>query len=155
MIYGNISNGLRNSWVEMKDWRSDKWIPKECSNCKIKYFCLGGCKVDAIISYGNPKKPDPLCDFHFVVKNNFHNKSEITKKRKFKINPKLKVRLENFGAILFVPPNNCVPVEARLLKLFLNRSDIITNKMISNFLNINNNEALKTATFLIQKKILF
>jgi len=155
MIYGNISNGLKNSWLGMDDWRSNKWIPKECSSCKIKYSCMGGCKVDAIISYKNPKKPDPLCDFHFVVKDTFYNKPEITKRKKFAINPRLKMRPEDFGAILFVPPNNCVSIEARLLKLFLNGANTITSKMIGDSLNVNNNEASKTLTFLMQKQILF
>lgn len=153
--YGNIVDGLKNSWFKMEDWRSNKWIPDECSDCKIKFICNGGCKSDAVKAYGDRKKPDPLYDHKYVLKEKQKNQSKLTERKRFRINPNLKVRSEKFGAILFSLPGNWLPVNHELLELFIkNSGKFITINMIEKSLNVNKNDALFTATTLIQKKLL-
>jgi radical SAM protein with 4Fe4S-binding SPASM domain len=154
--YGNISEGLRNSWLKMEDWRSDKLIPSECSECKLKYICRGGCKADAMIAFNDFKKPDPLCDFKYLVKEDIfrHEEVVLTSKSEFKVNPELKIRYENFGSILFISLKNWVPVSQELSGLFSKKEENVSIKEIEEALDVDNKEALSTATFLLNKKVL-
>ena len=154
MEYGNIADGLSRSWLGMADWRSDVWIPDECSECKVRLRCMGGCKADAISAYGNPKKPDPLCDISFSPKDRSDNKLELTNKTQFKVNPRLKVRSESFGGILFVSTSTWAPVDVRLFGLFSQRKEVVLLEDIANALNVENGKAVSTATYLLSKQIL-
>jgi len=152
--YGNIIDSLSRSWLNMVDWRSDAWIPNECSECKVRLRCMGGCKADAISSYGNPKRPDPLCDTSFSPKDRSDKKLGLTNKTHFKVNPRLKVRSESFGGILFVSPSNWVSVDKRLFDLFSQRKEVVLLEDIANVLNTENNKAVSTATYLLNKQII-
>jgi AdoMet-dependent heme synthase len=154
MEYGNISDGLSQAWLKMSDWRSDIWIPDECSECKVKFRCMGGCKADAMSAYGNPKKPDPLCDISFSPKDRSGNKLGLTNKTQFKVNPRLKVRQEPFGGILFVSTSTWVPVDIRLFELFSQRKEVVLLEDIANAFNTEIGKAVSTATYLLNKQIL-
>lgn len=152
--YGNVMNGLSQSWLSMTDWRTDSWIPDECLSCKVKFRCMGGCKADAINFYGSPKKPDPQCDLSFMPENITGNQLKLTERIEFKTNPKLKVRLEPFGGILFVTTTKWVPVDNRLINLFVHPKEVILLEDIANALNTENGNAVSTATYLLNKQIL-
>lgn len=153
--YGNIIDGLSKSWLAMKDWRTDVWIPIECSECKIKFRCMGGCKADAVNTYGDPKKPDPLCDVSFISTNGFKgNELKPTVKTEFKVNPRLKIRSETFGGILYVSANMWVPVDSRLIGLFSWQKEVILLEDIANALGIEVGKAVSTASYLLNKQIL-
>lgn len=152
--YGNIINGLSESWLNMTDWRTDSWIPSECSNCKVKLRCMGGCKADAINYFGDPKKPDPLCDISFTPNDASTKRLELTNKNHFKVNPKLKVRSEYFGGILFISTSMWTAVDMRLFELFSQRKEVILLEDIANVLNIEIGKAVSTATYLLNKQVL-
>jgi len=47
-VYGNIlENDLEQILENMKDWRENKFVPKECSPCTYIELCRGGCRVSA------------------------------------------------------------------------------------------------------------
>lgn len=154
MVYGNISNGLPEAWMKMSDWRSDIWIPDDCSDCSIKLRCMGGCKVDAMNAFGNPKKADPLCNTSFKPKFQPNIKLELTGRTEFKVNPKLRIRAEPFGGILFTSVNAWAPVDSRLVELFSKRKEVILLEDIANALGIESGKAVSTATYLLNKQIL-
>lgn len=153
--YGNVFDGLENSWVKMEDWRSDKLIPNECSDCKIKFICNGGCKADAVKANGDLKKPDPLCDHKYILKEKQKPRLRLTTRRRFKINPKIKIRSEKFGAILYSLSGNWLPVNHELSELFRkNLGKFISIEIIEKSLDVGKKDALLTATNLLQKNLL-
>jgi len=156
MTYGNIKDGLLNSWNKMDDWRSDNWLPNECLICNFKYQCNGGCKADAIKTFGDPQRPDPLCDFSSIsLLNQKENIAlKLIEKKQFKINPKLKTRKEKFGGILYVQLNKWTPVSVQLFNLFLQNKESMSVDEIGKILSVDSQKAAETATFLFNKQIL-
>lgn len=46
--YGNIHKiGLKQIWKNMSEWRTMKYIPKECQSCHLFNICDGGCRLVA------------------------------------------------------------------------------------------------------------
>lgn len=59
-IYGNLlKEPMETIWQKMADWRSDKFIPEKCKDCKIINKCLGGCRTTAKASHGKWNSEDP------------------------------------------------------------------------------------------------
>ena len=58
--YGNILfEPLEGILEKMKEWSSNKLIPRECNPCAYIEKCRGGCRVSAEAIYGNLNAPDP------------------------------------------------------------------------------------------------
>lgn len=61
--YGNImTDSFRDAIAKMKEWQTIEFLPDECQNCHHKYSCSGGCRIDALTTYGDFRKLDPLSD---------------------------------------------------------------------------------------------
>lgn len=155
MVYGNaVEDGLIKPWLKMEDWRSGAWIPEECSDCKLKIVCGGGCKVDATTAHGSPKAVDPLCDPSAKSIPLKHDRPELPQKAEFEVNPRLQFRLEAFGSILFTTPKTWVPVGPELTDLLKNGKEVVTIEQIGHALSVSLAEARQTAGVLMQKQVL-
>ena len=154
MVYGNISEGLIPCWDSMDDWRSEKWIPIECSDCKLKYLCGGGCKADAVKTYCDISKPDPLCDLNYIQTKGIAKELIKTKEQFFHINPKIKIREEEFGGVIFASTKKWLPVDGNLYRLIASRKEEISITDICNALQIISDDAITIASVLISKQIL-
>lgn len=61
--YGNIfSVDFRDAIEKMSFWQSIEYLPEECKRCKYVNQCGGGCRIDALTTYGDFSKLDPLSD---------------------------------------------------------------------------------------------
>lgn len=153
-IYGNITDGLKPAWDAMSVWRTDELIPDACGGCKAKRFCGGGCKADAEISGGSLKSPDPLCNPQYAPNGRPQTPTQPTSLTQFTVNPRLKVRSEAFGGILYVSTTNWIPVDGRLLSFFVESPQTLTLVQLAEILQSDNDKAAITATVLLKKKVL-
>lgn len=152
--YGNISDGLLNCWLKMEDWRTDKWIPKECSSCRLKSVCGGGCKADAIRAFGDITMPDPLRTDTPIPQT---PAVRITERSIYDsplyINPSLLRRSEKFGSILFLSLSQWVAVNHELSAL-LQKKELLSVNDITRALSITENDACATIAVLVKKGVL-
>jgi radical SAM protein with 4Fe4S-binding SPASM domain len=153
MTYGDITEGLSAAWSKMDDCRSDKNIPSECSACRLKTRCGGGCKADALVEYGDVKKPDPLCDFSYQPSPKASTLEPVTGTL-FEINPKLQLRVEEFGAIAFISVSSWLAIDGRLLNLFTSGKEVIELSDIATVFSTTIESASKTAALLVKTHIL-
>ncbi len=60
-IYGNILTGTFSSAIaKMASWQDLKYLPDDCKACKCLNLCGGGCRIDALTTFGDFSKLDPL-----------------------------------------------------------------------------------------------
>lgn len=46
--YGNIKNeDFQAIWSRMSPWRTDQYVASECSECKHRWLCKGGCRLES------------------------------------------------------------------------------------------------------------
>lgn len=66
-VGGNLTrSSLREIWTHspvFQRFRELGKLPPECSSCKIKYLCRGGCRAMAFYQLGQLKAVDPRCWF--------------------------------------------------------------------------------------------
>lgn len=108
--YGNIFNeDLNVIWGRMQEWRNGDFLPQNCRTCKLLLQCGGGCRMEAKMQNGNIASLDPYTmpeDVEYAT-------SELSKAAQrslqcshlpnaFKVNPKIRWRSENFGAVVFI-----------------------------------------------------
>ncbi len=96
--YGNIFvEGLKKSWDKMDMWRHFQNINKECIDCNYMDICGGECrmitntKIPQLYSLNKNKKINYSQEFNSI---------KIMENDKFTINNNIKLRKENFGAVL-------------------------------------------------------
>ena len=60
---GNVrQDPIGTIWKRYQKERK-KWVlPRECSSCRSRSICGGGCKTHAFLKYGDVNKKDPLCE---------------------------------------------------------------------------------------------
>jgi len=142
--YGNINDGLLKAWNSMDEWRQNNWIPEKCKDCRLKERCGGGCKIEAFKVNGTLNKPDPYCDFSKLPIPLATPKKipDVSSIRFFKFNQIIKFREEKFGAILYVGPNNWIPVDNKLFQFAKhNKKTEFTSEELSQWMNVPNDEA--------------
>ncbi|MBN2143972.1 MAG: radical SAM protein [Candidatus Aureabacteria bacterium] len=69
LTIGNILNEkIESIWERYKSLRN-QWhiLPEECSDCKYRFECGGGCRTHAYLKYKNFKMKDPLCDIEYKI----------------------------------------------------------------------------------------
>jgi len=96
--YGNIFvEGLKKAWDKMEMWRNFQNINKECVDCEYMDICGGECRM--ITKTSIPQ----LYNLNKMTKINYPKvitDIKITENDTFTINNAVKVRYENFGAVL-------------------------------------------------------
>lgn len=150
--YGHIYDGLEKAWLAMDDCRSGEQIPDGCQSCKLKLRCGGGCKADALVERGDLKQPDPLCDLSFQPVLRKHTVVPATADV-FAVNPRLRLRDEEFGAIAYVSVTNWVAVDGRIVQM-LRAEGQPTIEDFVRALSTSEDSARKTVGLLVEKKIL-
>lgn len=101
--YGNIlREELRNIWDKMSDWRSTRYIPKECQGCTWLNRCNGGCRTSAKVINGDWDKKDMWCTGRLTtpILNNEKKTIYLTPESRLQINKNYKIRQEGDGAFL-------------------------------------------------------
>lgn len=157
MAYGDIREGLNKAWQAMHLWRTDVWFPQECQTCSLRNRCGGGCKIEAFHSMGSMKKPDPYCDFSQLPIETSRKQAaaEVHQAESFTLNPKVKLREEDFGGILYVSSTQWVPVNHKLYQLIAGKGkNTVFLSEITTALGISSEEAAKTTSYLASKSIL-
>jgi len=154
MPYGHISDGLRNCWLMMEDWRTDVWVPKVCMRCHLKSVCVGGCKANALKTFGDITREDPLYTTTSVPQVLKTVKDPPTSNAKvFKINRSLIQRREEFGSILFLSLSRWVAVNHALTSLIKGK-EVVARSDIARALSVDNDNACATINVLVQRGVL-
>lgn len=151
--HGNIVDGFSKAWNSMGDYRSGCLTPSECASCKIKSRCGGGCKADALIAYGELNKADPYCDLESLPELKSEPALALPTGHRFVVNPRLKIRYEDFGSILYPNAADWLPVDKRITTL-LEDKKVVELADLASVLSVSIDDALSTAAILVAKNIL-
>lgn len=106
-VVGNIfEDGLKESWARMGKWRDGSLIPENCKGCGSLQDCTAGCRVEAQY-FGNIAGMDPYASGPSDVlipagRGTLEEKLERLDGKAFVLNPRLKMRREDFGGIVHV-----------------------------------------------------
>lgn len=112
--YGNIfKEDLEIIWGRMAPWRDHSLLPEICQSCEALSWCGGGCRMEAKMSNGSFNAPDPyaapentprvLEGLSFIGrKRGVEGVGEMP--RLFKLNPRVRLRSEEFGGVMFIGP---------------------------------------------------
>lgn len=155
--YGNINDGLFKAWESMDEWRQDNWIPEKCKSCRLKERCGGGCKIEALKVNGSLNQPDPYCDFSKLpIPLTIHPEiPDISHILSFIFNKNIKFREETFGAILYVGPNNWIPIDNKLYQFAkLNNKREFNLEELSDWMNVPNKQAKNLLVYLYTGQII-
>lgn len=153
--YGDIRDGFASAWEKMADWRTNVWLPAQCTSCSLKNKCVGGCKVDAFRTTGSISNPDPMCDFSQLPIRSAEKRLRPTRSRRFTVNPILKYRPEEFGGILFVTIGHWVPTEKNLYELICSKDkEVVSIEEIASTLSVEDRNVSETVAYLVSKSIL-
>jgi len=108
--YGNIfKDNLKDIWDKMIVWRNGNILPSRCKSCSIFGLCGGGCRMEAKMKNEMITTLDPYA----IPENIPYVVSQITSRKKkslkslpdvFQLNPKTRLRKEEFGGTLFIGP---------------------------------------------------
>ena len=150
--YGDISGGLSQAWASMEDARSDEWIPDQCSPCKLRLRCVGGCRADALVTTGSINGLDGFCEPTKVPVTK-SSPLEIITARKFTVNRKIRYRAESFGGIILLSTSVWLPVNETLFRLLQDNTSLTVPDLCATF-KVEEPEAIKIASQLVQKKFL-
>ncbi|MEW6616884.1 MAG: radical SAM protein [Patescibacteria group bacterium] len=104
--YGNlITEDLTTIWDRMEEWRNGSLIPETCRSCKALAFCGGGCRMEAKMINGSINAIDPYAvpeDAEYALSRLLSmEKNNTPMPNSFRVNPKVKMRKEDFGGIVF------------------------------------------------------
>lgn len=157
-VYGSIQDegGLRKAWKNLQPWRTQEYIPIQCSPCPIKNLCRGGCRSEAFVINGSLKSPDPYCEYPPVIlPKTPSGKKAIDLSAKLGFKPFVKAREEGFGGILFASPAKWTGITSELYNFYrANRTKDFSIHGLAQGLLLEDVEAIsQTAEFLIQKNI--
>lgn len=158
-IYGSVLNdrGLRGAWEGLQPWRTEEYIPKQCSGCVSRNWCRGGCRTEAFAATGSLGAPDPYCDFsHVVLPKTPLAPIDVDYSARYVFHSGTRSREEDFGGILFVTPVRWSGVTPELYNFYREyHGDSFSLGDLAQALGLDKAEEIKqTAEILIQKTIL-
>lgn len=150
--YGNVQDGLSEAWLSMNDARTGEWTPVECAPCKLKLRCGGGCRADALVATGSINGLDGYCE---PTKIPILKATPVqkTSAKSFTVNQRIKYRLEDFGGIILLNTSTWMPISTELFNL-LRGNSILTLHDLCEVFKIEESEAIKIASQLVQKRFL-
>lgn len=159
-IYGSIQDegGLKKAWENLQPWRTQEYVPIQCSPCPIKNLCRGGCRSEAFVINGNLKAPDPYCEYPPVILAKTPPvKKEVNFSAKLRFEAFIRARKEDFGGILFASQSKWASVTCELYNFYrANRTKDFSLHDLTQSLLLNDVEAIRqTVEFLIQKNIIY
>ncbi len=149
---------LNTAWLAMDEFRSNDMIPSECNNCPRKFNCMGGCKAEAKHVNGSYRQPDPYCDFAVPIENLVDGQIKESIKdlpTVLYLNPKAKIRQENFGGIIYVSPRYWSLINEDLYQFMktINYQPFSTRDL-SLAMSITDEQAKQTVLFLAKRHLL-
>ncbi len=139
--YGNIfKDGLKNIWNRMNPWCNGDMLPSMCRSCSIFGLCGGGCRMEAKMN----NKVITTLDPYAIPKNIPYVISQITSRKKkslkplpdvFRLNPRVRLRRENFGGTIFIGAKFACYLNKNGFQLIkgLKIGDVYNRKRISKF----------------------
>lgn len=155
-IYGNAldESGLVGAWQAMRGWRDDSMLPEQCSGCRHKATCAGGCKADAKHAGGSYGRPDPYCNFKHtpLIPKVRIDRTELHPA--YRVNPRVRFRPESFGGIAYVRGTTWCPVDHRLYGTLTRAGASYTTADFARDLEVEAAEAGRTMDFLFRKGVL-
>ncbi len=106
--FGNLlKEELPAIWERMKFWANKDILPKECRGCGANVICEGGCRMSAKLTCGEYNGKDmymtkPVMEPDRIQKLPKRNGKMIEENTILRINPKFRLRKEDFGGIAYV-----------------------------------------------------
>ncbi|MDE6695761.1 MAG: radical SAM protein [Muribaculaceae bacterium] len=149
--YGSIEKGINMAWKRMHDdWRTQKLVPVQCSECMYRLVCAGGCKQEAYSQSHSLQAVDPIampvCEYR-------KKKQTITLKECYFVNVKLRVREESNGTvILYVQDSGWRMVRKELADILV-KQRCIDCGILCEHLHISKNESEHILTQLVKSGI--
>ena len=157
--YGNIvKDELGDIWNRMQEWRAGNFLPLSCRFCKLLTRCGGCCRMEAKMRNGFFSALDPYAkpeDVDYVIDQLLteENKTIVSLPSVFRLNPKIRWRIEDFGVVVFIGSRLACYLNSAAAELF-QRLEISQAYQLSNFSNQYNGEAEKFLARLYDKHIL-
>ncbi|MCL5410382.1 MAG: radical SAM protein [Patescibacteria group bacterium] len=103
LTYGNIfQTKLSDIFGAMDDWRDGKYVPKDCRQCSYFRMCSGGCRMEAKY-LGDICGKDPYMTSKQEItpkSQSFNQPSALSQNQRYFLQPDLRWRVEEFGAVI-------------------------------------------------------
>lgn len=155
LTYGSISDGLKNCWKKMYEWREGAFVPEICKKqCKeYPVRCGGGCRILSFLKKNTMNESDPYCKQRKPTTKRLNSKREsMNGSLKVALSDLINLREEPFGFIVYIDSDRWTPVDVKLGNL-IQKNKIIEVKEISSIYGISDEEAKKTLQYLVSKQI--
>ncbi len=156
--YGRIQDSLKESWLAMDEWRTDKLVPHECQKCSFRTTCAGGCRADAQSINGSLTSLDPYCDLSRPPQPRTKKIEQSVTPASFHWNSKVKLRREDFGGIAYMSSSRWQAIGNRLYALISEEMDSgsphISIETFANKIGVTVDDAKQTANLLLGKGII-
>lgn len=155
-VFGNVMDrgGLLGAWRAMRSWRDDSLLPPQCLDCRHKSSCAGGCKADAKHSGGGYRHLDPYCDLKNVPVMPKTMRKSVDLSSRYRANPKVRLRSEAFGGIIYVRGAEWCAVDGRLYGMFQKPTAVYRREDFARELGVSDSEANRTMNHLVEKNLL-
>lgn len=158
-VYGSVlegNEGLNKAWLNLQDWRTERFIPEECNECSVRNVCRGGCRTEAFAASGNLEEPDPYAVFSRPPLEMSPPKDiQIEKSTRYEFHKGIKTRKEDFGGIIFITPVRWSAVTERLLSFYNKFAGAsFTIRDLAEGLGVSPEEVNPTAKILARKTII-
>lgn len=141
--FGNIyTDGLISSWNKMEKWRDTSLLNRDCKECRYLPLCSGECRMLTKFNVGPILNPNISLDFYEPT-------ITIDKDRNYSINPVLKIRKEEFGAVLYFNDAHllCTETVCHILNM-IQKKDSFTLNELSDYIELDDNCLKLFSTFL-------
>lgn len=155
MDYGHIFNGLDIAWQNLSPWRTNEFLPSQCSECKMQTVCGGGCKTEAYVESGSLYEPDPFCKI--LIPEIKHSGDTMHKPigDTFVFAPILRYRQEHFGGLIYLTPRKWITCTNELLGFAQERKGkIFTTEELASALGVKAKAVQPTLAQLLAKNII-
>lgn len=149
--YGNVQTGINFAWKSMHDdWRTERLVPDQCSECMYRVVCAGGCKQEAYSKNLSLHEIDPIA---MPVCKYKKKKQTISLKESYIVNKKLSIREEDNGAVVLYVQNNGWKLVRKELADVLVKNECINCRILSESLQISQKQGYQILDKLVKNSI--
>jgi len=156
--YGLVMDqgGLNKAWLNMKSWRTDKFIPEECDDCRLVNMCRGGCRAEAYAMSGSLEGVNPYATFSKdLPRSTGIPMAGLKSELQYQFDSRLRFRPEEFGGIIYLSPTKWFAVDHALYYFALSvRNQSFSISELASKLDSELEGATRTAELLLQKNII-